>query len=131
MNDLNENVGLSGVEPMLVVVVVVVLIAAWFGYELIRHRATTNPDGGNAEMSNISPIERENLTYAFGHMVSAFSTDAHAGDSGELADECFRDLGYDDKGIERLRAIAEDVAGNYEYTGKADDYERRIKAGEV
>lgn len=74
---------------------------------------------------------RQKLTYAFGHFVAAFGTDAHAGDSGDLARDVLRELGLDERAIDDIAVLAEEVAGNYEYTGKADDVFQRIEAGEL
>ena len=61
------------------------------------------------------------ISYAFGHLVAACNPeDPHHADSGEHAEEIFLELGFDEDGIEDLRTIAEEVAGNWEYTGFAD-----------
>lgn len=87
------------------------------------------------ELMGVDQAIRECLTYAFGHLVGSFGTDAHAGDSGDLArDVLVEVLGDDEAGllaIGSLLTVAEHVAGNYAYTGEADDYYRRIKSGEV
>lgn len=75
--------------------------------------------------------DRAKLTYAFGHLVGSFGTDAHAADSGELGDTVMDEIGLvpDERAI--VRVLAEHVAGNYRYTGEADDLIRRIERGEV
>lgn len=75
--------------------------------------------------------EKDRLTYAFGHLVSSFGTDAHAGDSGELAQEVLTELGFSPREKSIIEDLAEHVAGNYQYTGEAEDEQRRIEQGEI
>lgn len=80
----------------------------------------------------IQPDKREALTYAFGHLVGSFYTDdATAGWSGELAGEVLAELGLSQEEIDRLEILAEYVYGNYNYTGEAEEYQRKIEAGEI
>jgi len=72
------------------------------------------------------------IVYAFGHLVASCNPqDPHHGDSGDLAYDCLRELGYDEDAIEDLRYVAEHVAGDWEYTGRAVEEFRRIEAGEI
>jgi hypothetical protein len=84
---------------------------------------------------NLPQESRDRLTYAFGHLVASFGTDAHSGDSGELAaDTLIELLGDNDEAymiIGALGVVAEHVAGNYEWTGEAEDERRKIEAGEL
>ena len=72
---------------------------------------------------------RERVLYAFGHLVGSYGTDAHAADSGDEGQTVLRDEGLSDAEIEIVHIIAEDVAGNYRYTGEADEVIQRIQAG--
>lgn len=74
---------------------------------------------------------RDRVAYAFGHAVSSYSTDAYAGDSGDLAQEVVEELGFTPMTVELFWLIAEHVAGNYAYTGEADRIRHQIEAGEV
>lgn len=76
---------------------------------------------------------KKGLTYGFGHLVSSIDRpdDAHAGDSADLAFDTFEELGYGDAIVEVIEALAEWVAGNYEWTGEAEQLQRRIERGEV
>lgn len=74
---------------------------------------------------------RDSLTYAFGHMIGSFATDAHSGDSGDLAVDTLVEIGLSAEAREIVRILAEEVHGNYTYTGEADKYEADIVAGRV
>lgn len=76
-------------------------------------------------------IDRDTLIYGFGHLVGSHGTDAHAGDSGDLALEVLESLGLTARQIEILDMVAEHVADNYEYTGTGVAVRRKIEAGEM
>lgn len=87
-------------------------------------------------MSAVTQETRERLTYAFGHLVSSFNPeDPHHGDSRDLAGDVLAELlGEGTEGLVAigvLDVIAEHVAGNYEWTGEAEEFQRRIERGEV
>ena len=75
--------------------------------------------------------QREKVVAAFGHLIASFGTDAHAGDSGDLALDTLNEVGLDEGAIAALEVAAEHVAGNYQYTGEADEFARRAERGEV
>lgn len=77
-------------------------------------------------------MNRSKLIYAFGHLVASHNPeDPHHADSGDLADDVLRDMGLSEVEMDQIEAIAEHVAGNYRYTGDAEESERRIEAGEL
>lgn len=69
------------------------------------------------------------LIYGFGHLVSSCLIHAHSGDSGDLAREVFAELGISKEAVDILECIAEEVAGNYQWTGAADAEVRAIEGG--
>jgi hypothetical protein len=73
----------------------------------------------------------EVLIYTFGHLVASHGTDAHAADSGELAEDLMAEGDMESGQRIVLRTLAEHVAGNYQYTGEAEDLQRRMERGEV
>lgn len=72
------------------------------------------------------------LTYAFGHLVSGFANpdDAHSADSIDLGFDTLFAKGYDAQTIAIITDLAEHVAGDYEYTGKATALYNLIDMGE-
>jgi len=62
-------------------------------------------------MSNHFTLDEiKGLEYCFEHAVSAFYTDAHSADSGELANDVMDDLGLTDRECELLWILAENRA---------------------
>ena len=82
-------------------------------------------------MTGLYDKDRDRITYAFGHLVSSYTPDAHSGDSGELALDTLAEIGLDEDMCMVIEMIAEHVNGNYQYTGEADEFSRRAEAGEV
>jgi hypothetical protein len=71
------------------------------------------------------------VLYAFGHLVSSNGVDAHAADSGSEADDVMEGLGLTARERAIMELLAEHVSGNYDYTGEADDFLRRVREGEA
>lgn len=75
---------------------------------------------------------RERIVYAFGHLVSGQEREtAHSADSMDLARDVLDELGLTAGELDLVELLAEEVAGNYRYTGKADEVLRRIRSGEL
>jgi hypothetical protein len=79
------------------------------------------------------PVDAESLTAAFNHMVSGHSMpdDPHSADSLDLGRDTLHDMALSQETIAAVEVLAEYVAGDYQFTGKASEIVRRIAAGQI
>jgi hypothetical protein len=76
--------------------------------------------------------EQERLKYLFGHLVDSYHTEnAHASDSGELAQDEMTNLDLTQREKQIIDTIAGEVAGNYRYTGETNKIVDKIMRSEL